>query len=157
MLEAGAFAPDFRIPSLEGELRGLSDILSGGPALLAFYKGSCPVSQFTFPFLERLHKGRAAGAPQIIAISQDDPAQTREFDERYGVTFPSLLDRAADKYPAGNAFRITNVPSVFLIEPDGRISLAWSGFDKAGLEELGTRFGAAPFRDGEEIPTLRPG
>lgn len=157
MLEAGAIAPDFRISGLDGGRADLREILSDGPAVLAFYKASCPVCQFTFPFLERLDKARSAAVPRIFAISQDDSATTGKFNERYGVTFPSLLDPAAEKYPASNAFRITNVPSLFLIESDRRISLALSGFDKAGLEQLGARFGAAPFHDGENVPALRPG
>ena len=44
---------------------------------------------------------------------------------------PTLLDREEDGYPASNAFGISHVPSLFLVEPDGAISLASSGFVEA--------------------------
>jgi len=50
MLAVGAHAPDFRMKDLNGQTQSLKDILGRGPALLAFYKVSCPVCQYTFPF-----------------------------------------------------------------------------------------------------------
>ncbi len=94
MLEAGARAPSFRLKGLDGAAVSLDEILAKGPALLAFYKISCPVCQLTFPYLERL----AAGSPiQIIGISQDDASATEGFNQRFGVTFPTLLDQAKDR------------------------------------------------------------
>jgi hypothetical protein len=69
---------------------------------------------------------------------------------------PTIFD-AAPRYPISNAYRITNVPTLYLIEPDGRISMALSGFSKAHFEALGSRFGTAVFRTGEQVPALRPG
>ena len=71
--------------------RTLEDILAGGPALLAFFKISCPVCQLTAPYLERLAANHAI---QVIGISQDERSATRGFLERFGVTFPTLLDRS---------------------------------------------------------------
>ncbi|MDQ6707307.1 MAG: TlpA family protein disulfide reductase [Acidobacteriota bacterium] len=157
MLEVGQIAPDFDLPGLDGRSRSLNQILSAGPALLAFYKVSCPVCQFTFPFLERLYREGGESAPQLIGISQDDADATAGFNKSFGVTFPTLLDLSARNYPAGNAYRITNVPSHFLIEKDRRISQAATGFVKTALEDLGRAFGVAPFREGEDVPLIRPG
>ena len=79
MLEAGMRAPSFELKSLDGEKRSLEDILGKGPALLAFYKISCPVCQLTFPFLERLAKNDAV---RVIGISQDDAKSTQAFNDR---------------------------------------------------------------------------
>ncbi|MDQ6665744.1 MAG: TlpA family protein disulfide reductase [Acidobacteriota bacterium] len=157
MLAVGQIAPDFDLPSLDGKSRSLHQILPAGPALLAFFKISCPVCQFTFPFLERLYRGAAKAAPQLIGISQDDAESTAGFNENFGVTFPTLLDPSARNYPAGAAYRITTVPSLFLIERDGRISQAAEGFVKTAMEDLGGAFGSAPFREGENVPLIRPG
>jgi peroxiredoxin len=153
VLEAGARAPSFRLKDLSGNMVSLEEILSKGPALLAFYKISCPVCQLTFPYLERL----AAGPIQIIGISQDDLAATEGFNQRFGVTFPTLLDQAKENYPASNAFGITNVPSMFLVEPDGRIAGAFAGFSKRDLEALGKRAAVAPFRADENVPEWKAG
>ena len=75
LLQAGARAPDFRLPLLSGDRAGgetsLHDLIADGPVLLAFFKVTCPVCQLTFPFLERLHQ---AGALPIYGISQNDAA-----------------------------------------------------------------------------------
>src|SRR5580658_9844628 len=89
LLDAGKRAPEFQLEMLGGGSTTLREILAGGPALLAFFKISCPVCQMTFPFLERIHR---AGAVRIFGISQNDAADTREFNQEFGVTFPTLLD-----------------------------------------------------------------
>lgn len=154
VLEAGARAPSFRLKDLSGNTVSLEEILSKGPALLGFFKIGCPVCQLTFPYLERL---AASSAIQIIGVSQDDLAATEGFNQRFGVTFPTLLDQAKENYPASNAFGITNVPSMFLVEPDGRIASAFSGFSKRDMEALGGRAGVAPFQADESVPEWKAG
>ena len=153
MLQAGARAPDFRLQDLNGQTQLLQEILGRGPALLAFFKVSCPVCQFTFPFLQRLHE--SARGVAIIGVSQDQAASTREYNAEFGVAFPTLLDDAG--YSVSNAFGLDTVPSLFLIEPDGAISLSGRGFVKKDLEALGQRLGVAPFREDERIPEYTPG
>jgi peroxiredoxin len=154
VLEEGARAPAFRLQSLAGAAVSLDDILAKGPALLAFYKISCPVCQLTFPFLERLAAGSGV---QIIGISQDDFGATTAFNQRFGVTFPTLLDSAKENYPASNAFGITNVPTMFLVEADGEIAKTISGFSKRDLEAVGTRAGVTAFRADENVPEWKAG
>ena len=150
-------APEFDLPSLAGDRQSLRDLLTSGPVLLAFYKVTCPTCQLTFPFLERLHRGRSADAPRMIAISQDNPQATTEFNRRYGITFTTLLDPPEARYPVSNAYGITNVPTLFLVEPDGRISLSVAAFDKAEIEKLGKRFGVEVFTPADKVPVFRPG
>jgi peroxiredoxin len=157
MLEAGAKAPDFRLDSLTGTPRSLKEIASQGPALIAFFKVSCPVCQYTFPFLERMYKGRSESSPSVFAISQDNAEATREFLEEFGITFPTLLDRGEQGYPASNAYGISFVPSLFLIEPNGAISWSLSGFHKKELEAVGEKFGVQPFLPGEQVPEAKSG
>ena len=151
---SGAKAPAFRLTGLDGPARTLEDILTGGPVLLAFYKISCPVCQLSAPYLERL---AANNALQVIGISQHDADATRGFRRRYGVTFPTLLDLSSEDYPASNAFGISHVPSMFLIEQDGTISMAWEGFVKREMEAIGERAGVAPFHADEKVPEWKAG
>jgi len=154
MTAAGSPAPAFELESLGGGLRSLPQILRDGPALLVFYKVSCPVCQLTFPYLERLAAGRGI---QIVGISQDDIDATQGFNRHFGITFPTLLDQAKESYPASNAFGITNVPTMFLVEPDGIIASAVSGFSKRDLEAFGKRAGVVPFRTDENVPEWKAG
>jgi len=107
----------------------------------------------TLPLLERI----APGSLQIVAISQDDANSTRRFQSRFGVTMPTLLDREEEHYPASNAFGISHVPSLFLVESDGAISLTSEGFVKSDLESIGARAGIPPFRQDESVPAWKAG
>ena len=151
---AGNGAPSFRLKRLGGDTESLDQILAKGPALLAFYKVSCPVCQLTFPFLERMAAGSSI---QIIGISQDDDVPTHGFNERFGVTFPTLLDQSKEGYPASNAYGITTVPALFLVEKDGKVSKSVSGFSKRDLEALGERAGVHPFRPEDNVPEWKAG
>jgi len=153
MLSSGSKAPQFTLNDLNATPHSLADLLSRGPVLLALYKVSCPVCQLTLPFLDRI----ATGNLQVVAISQDDASGTRRFQTKFAVTMPTLLDREEECYPVSNAFGITHVPSLFLIEPDGTISLASEGFVKSDLESIGERSGITPFRQDEKVPAWKAG
>lgn len=157
MLETGARAPDFRLADLGGQTRGLRDLVASGPAVLAFFKTTCPVCQLAFPFLDRIHRGQAERAISIYGVSQDDAEVTGEFNQEFGVTFPTLLDSADADYPASNAYGISHVPSVFLVEPDGTVSWTMEGFDKKALEALGAKAGVQTFTDRDRVPNFKPG
>jgi peroxiredoxin len=155
MLGPGDRAPVFQLEDLNGAVRSASAERSR-PTLLVFFKVSCPTCQFTLPYIERLSSGASPDAPEILAISQDDAPNTRQFQERFGLSVPTLLD-PGPSYAASSLYRITHVPSFFLIEPDGTISLSFDGFEKGPLEQVAARFGAPLFAEGERVPASRPG
>lgn len=159
---AGHAAPGLTLHDMHGHTVSLKDALAKGPVVAAFFKVSCPVCQFTFPFLERIYKAHAGDAVSFFGISQDDEADTKEFHTEYGITFESLVDD--DGYPVSNAYGLTNVPTLFLIAPDGKVKVSCIGFSKADLEkiakELAATFKKTPatvFRAGEAIPDYKPG
>jgi peroxiredoxin len=153
MLQAGAKAPPFTLEDMTGAKHSLSEILARGPVLLALYKISCPVCQMALPFLDRIAKGSL----QVIGISQDDERGTAKFQQKYSVTLPMLLDREAAGYAASNAFGISHVPALFLVEADGTVSLASEGFVKRDIETIGERSGVAPFGPDDYVPEWKAG
>ena len=154
MILHGTAAPDFTLPDLDGHAVRLADLRRDRPALLAFFKVSCPVCQLTLPFLNRLLPSTKM---RVVTISQDDATVTQRFRARFGVTAPTLLDDEERGYPVSNAYKLTNVPSLFLVEPDGAISLASNGFAKADLEAIAARAGVEIFGANEQVPVWRPG
>lgn len=154
LLAVGNRAPEFRLARLEGGEASLQDIVANGPALLAFFKISCPVCQLTFPFLDRIH---TPGRLPIYAISQNSADDTRYFHERFKVALPTLLDREENGFPASNAFGISSVPTMFLIERDGTVSRVIEGWARQDIEALAKTAGVAPFRPGENPPQWKAG
>ncbi len=154
ILSSGMHAPNFELKDLAGGSESLLQILERGPALLAFYKVSCPVCQMTFPFLERLANNDAV---QVIGISQDNSKATGEFNARFGVTFLTLLDEAGEGYAVSNAFGIGSVPTIFVVETDGTISKSFAGFSKDDFEEIGRRVNVQAFRQDESVPRFKAG
>ncbi|MGA9353808.1 MAG: TlpA disulfide reductase family protein [Terriglobales bacterium] len=151
-LTAGAKAPDFSLAGLDGGTFMLQEALQRGPVLAAFFKISCPVCQYAFPFFDRLYKTHG-GTVSFVAISQDDAGKTRGFLKEYGVTFPTVLDDP-NGYAASNAYGLTNVPSWFLIGQDGTIELSSVGWSKKDMEELHSRLSAARRDSGQGLPAL---
>ena len=154
LLSEGSRAPAFRLARVGGGEASLEDVISRGRALVALFKSACPICQFTFPYLERIH---AAGTLPIYGVSQDDAEDTREFSRRFGITFPMLLDTEEPGYPASNAFGISYVPTIFLIEPSGTIARVIEGWSKRDIEWLGSQAGVKPIREGEQVPESKAG
>ena len=159
---AGHPAPTFTLPGLHGLPLALADALKKGPVIAAFFKISCPVCQFTFPFLERLHGAYGGKGVSFWAISQDSARDTKEFCLEYGITFPALTD--GDGYPVSNEYGLTTVPTILLIAPDGQVQVSSVGFVKADLESISAKLGrhlgqspAAVFAPGEVVPDYKPG
>jgi len=159
---AGNTAPGFSLKALDNKEYSLNTLLERGPVVAAFFKISCPVCQFTFPFLERLYKRYGGDAVTFLGISQDDTRATQNFAKEYGATFPLLLDE--NGYPVSNAYGLTNVPTIFLIDTGGTVKVSSVGFDKKDLETISAhlaerkKISLAPlFRPDEVVPANKPG
>jgi len=161
-IDAGHTAPDFSLKTADGRDFSLENLCARGPVVLAFFKISCPVCQFTFPFLERLHQKYAGDGVLILGVSQNDARGTQTFCKDYGLTFPVVLDESS--YPVSNAYGIHCVPTVFLIEAGRSVKVSCMGFSKQDLETIAASLAArrkipsAPlFLPNEVIPALKPG
>jgi len=162
-LVAGNVAPGFSLKGLDGKEYSLGKLMERGPLVAAFFKVSCPVCQFTFPFLERLYKRYGGESVTFLGISQDDARATVKFAKEYGITFPMVIDDE-NGYVVSNAYGLTNVPTIFLINTDGSIRVSSNGFDKRDLETIAEnlaerkKIARAPlFRPDEVVPANKPG
>ena len=163
-VNAGKTAPEFSLKGLDGTSYSLEELRRKGPVVAAFFKISCPVCQFTFPFLERLYQRYGGDNVTFLGISQDDAKATASFARDYRATFPMALDGKEKGYPASNAYGLTSVPTVFLIDADGTVRVSSTGFVKDDLERIAAelaerrRISPAPlFKANESVPAVRPG
>ena len=160
---AGVRAPEINLLSVDGSKFASQYALKRGPLVAAFFKVSCPVCQLAFPYVERLFKAYGkSGKLTLVGVSQDNAADTKAFNRESGVTFPVLLD--AKGYPVSNAYGLTNVPTIFLISPEGEIELSLVSWSKADMEDLNRKLaeisGVKPaelFHRGERVAEFKPG
>jgi hypothetical protein len=58
---------------------------------------------------------------------------------------------------ASNAYGISSVPGLFLVEPDGTISRVLEGWSKMDMEALGAAAGMTLFRPDDSVPVWKAG
>jgi peroxiredoxin len=162
-LTPGTTAPDFTLPTTDGKTFSLRDALARGSVVATFFKVSCPVCQYAFPFLERIYKAYGNKNVTIVGISQNEKKDTVAFMKEYGVTFPVLLDDT-NTYRVSNAYGLTNVPTIFWIAEDGEIEISSVGWVRQEIEEINhkaaeaTGDGVKPmFRPDEQVADFRAG
>ncbi len=154
LLDIATPAPGFRLARLDGGEATLAALTAQSRVLLTFFKITCPVCQLAMPYLERLH---ASGGLAIYGVSQNDAESTREFTGYFNVSFPILLDSEDEGFPASNAYGLSSVPTMFLIEPDGVISRVIEGWSRIDMEGLGVEAGIGLFREGDNVPAWKAG
>ena len=82
-LTAGTTGPKLRTPR-HGRIQAFSlpEALTRGPVLAIFFKVSCPVCQYAFPYFERMYKTYGGKQLTIVGISQNDKQRHRRIPEK---------------------------------------------------------------------------
>ncbi|MGZ4875273.1 MAG: peroxiredoxin family protein [Candidatus Angelobacter sp.] len=163
-LGAGVLAPEIELHYLDGRKFSLKEERRKGPVVAVFFKVSCPVCHMALPYLDRIFKAYAkTGTFTFVGVSQDNAADTKAFNRQFNISFPVVLDPAG-KYPASNAYKLTNVPTTFLISPAGEIDFATVSWSKADVDQLNRRLAslsnvatAQIFQPGENVSEFKPG
>jgi peroxiredoxin len=113
----GKVAPDFTLPALDGRSVTLSSY-RGRPVLLAFFASWCHPCEEDMPALERAQRD-AGGRIAVVGVNyQDIPADTRDFVNRLGVTFPTLIEDSADN-PVAKRYDVHEMPDTVFIDATG--------------------------------------
>ncbi|MEG3757157.1 peroxiredoxin-like family protein [Pseudoalteromonas carrageenovora] len=90
-------APNFELPNQHGQLVQLTELLTKGPVVITFYRGSwCPYCNLQLKALQsRLPEIHALGA-QLVAISPQVPDGSMSENEISNMDFVVLSDQNAD-------------------------------------------------------------
>jgi peroxiredoxin len=148
----GALAPSAKLTNIDGKAVSLKDVLASKPAVLVFYRGGwCPYCNLQLADLRKLVAPLKAKGIGLIAISPDQPQELfksvakNELDyqlysdakaqaiEGFGIAFK--VDQATiSKYAgygidlekaSGESHHILPVPSVFLLDANGKIQFEY--------------------------------
>ena len=157
-LRAGTNAPDFRLLDADGEEFHLRSQLDTGPVVLTFFKISCPTCQYGLPYLDRLASSLKGTSAEAIAVCQDAPGDAERFKLEFDSKTRVVFDAEEAGFPVSNAYGLTNVPTVFLIQGHGDIAHTGVSWSKADVEEIAGKLGVGPpFGPGEDVLPFRPG
>jgi peroxiredoxin len=122
----GQAAPDFALPTLEGETARLSDF-RGRPILLNFWNSWCPPCRTEMPELQRVQETLGERVV-ILAVNllyqEDNLDEVRAFVREAGISFPILLDGQGQ---VAGEYRVHSLPTSFFLDAEGRIYLVQVG------------------------------
>lgn len=119
-LQIGAPAPDFNLRTLEGKPVTLS-ALRGYAVLINLWATWCPPCAQEMPAIQRMYIEYRDQGLVVLAVNvtaQDNPLNIQPFVERYGLTFPILLDETGQ---VSAAYGLRSLPTSYFIGRDGTI------------------------------------
>jgi len=160
-LEIGTAAPPFQLEDLDGKSHSLDQLRQGDLLLLVFYHSECPTCRLSMPFIGNLARAVRSDRTKIWGVSQDGKNETVKFAQAGGLQMPILID--ADPYPLSQAYGLTNVPTLFLIDSARTIIDQCVGFtrdDFVRIAQAVARNADTPTPDiyaGQEVPAMAYG
>ncbi len=123
MIGVGDKAPDFALPSQDGQTVQLSALLSEGPVVLYFYPADfTPVCTAQACMVRDRHDRLAASGYRVIAVSPQSVASHAKFAQRHELPFKLLADPdkiAIRAYGVAGPFGLLTRRATFLIGADG--------------------------------------
>jgi peroxiredoxin len=126
---AGAAAPNFSLPALDGKTYSLAD-QKGKVVVLEFMATWCPHCQDDAPMMNQLDAAYKDKGVQILGINatprghdNESPAKMDDlkwFKDNYGVTFPLLFDQPLQ---SAKDYGVTGYPTIYVIDQQGNVSM----------------------------------
>ncbi len=136
-VETGVEAPAFLLPKLGSDTPVSLEDFRGQVVLLNFWATWCKPCEEELPSMQRLHRNLEGEPFELVAISVDEEgAPVEEFRQRYGLSFPILLDPSQE---AARAYQTFRFPETFLIDGEGRVVQRYIGPRSWDAEEYAAR------------------
>jgi peroxiredoxin len=160
-LEPGSIAPPFRLEDLDGKAHSLEELQRGDLLLLVFYHSECPTCALAMPFIGNLARAVTSERMKIWGVSQDPRKDTIKFAGIKCLEMPVLID--ADPYQVSQAYGLTNVPTLFLIDASHTIIDQCVGFAKDDFVRIAKAVarhaerGAPDIFAGQDVPAMAYG
>jgi hypothetical protein len=148
--------PDVALTGLDGKSHPLSEAWSKGEALFLLGHRNCKTTRDTIPYFDRIHR-RAGEAHGVRLVLQDDAETARALVATMGLAVPVRLE--PDPYPVADSLGLVTVPTLFLVDRQGKIAHVTEAFNRAELERLAGRVGVrgALFTADDKAPAFKPG
>jgi peroxiredoxin len=126
MVPIGTKAPNFELPSTDGQTVRLSDF-DGKPLLVIFQCNHCPYVKHVREKLAQLTKGYIEKGVAVVGISSNDaeqypddgPEAMKEEKALIGYPYPYLYDETQE---VAKAYKATCTPDFFLFDKDHKLA-----------------------------------
>jgi peroxiredoxin len=130
---SSALAPDFTLKTIDDQEITLSQ-LKGKVVLLDFWATWCGPCRESIPHLVHLYKTYRENGFEIIGISLDkgDLQVVRNFAKSMDIPYPIVI--APEEVV--RSYRVTGIPTTFLIDKDGKIRERTTGFNSTIAQQM---------------------
>ena len=116
-------APDFSLPSLNGQQIGLQEF-SGKPIILNFWATWCAPCKDEMPLLESISKEYGSNLVVIAINEGDNLSAVKEFVENENLDLQILLD---EENEVGDLYKLSGYPTSVFIDGKGIIQAIYLG------------------------------
>ncbi len=134
-LEAGEKAPPFANPDMTSRHVLSRDFLGKGWLIVDFFATDCEGCKKEIPVLERLQRELSGGGLTILVFAADlggQPVVEAYFRDR-----PTSLTVLLDRYQTTvRRYGVSEIPSLFLIDPAGKVVFKQVGFREDLYEQI---------------------
>ncbi|MGJ9384624.1 thiol-disulfide oxidoreductase ResA [Salipaludibacillus sp. CF4.18] len=118
LVSQGDTAPNFVLEDMEGNRLELAE-LRGQGVYLNFWATYCPYCVQKMEYLQKYHEDYKEKGVEIININVDETTlQVERHQERKGLSYSLFIDR---NMLVSNAYGVSVLPAVFLINEDGQV------------------------------------
>jgi len=128
-LAAGAAAPNFSLPSVDGKTYSLAD-QKGKVTVLEYMATWCPHCQEDAPMMNQVDAAYKDKGVQVLGINatpyghdHTSPAKMDDlkwFKDNFGVTFPLLFDQSLQ---SAKEYGVLSYPTIYIIDQQGNVSM----------------------------------
>jgi thiol-disulfide isomerase/thioredoxin len=143
LLANGTLAPDFTLSTQDGKPVTLSS-LKGHPVLIDFWASWCGPCKMTMPAVEKLYTDLGAKGLTVLSINSWDQAEARSafLKDHPEYTMTILVDPSQDHSVAGELYKVSGIPTLYLIDAEGKIAASFVGYDPSHEDQIRAKLAA---------------
>ena len=130
----GDLAPNFALPTLNGQESKSLSASHGKIRYLDFWASWCIACRVSIPEMVVLQQELGEERFKVIAVSVDEWIDDATiFLSRYAINYDSLSDPHGE---VAEAYGLLAMPTSFVIDPEGRITLVHQGFKPGDMTAI---------------------